>query len=124
MSQWMWQLGVLTMLVGFSVASCAGGLPMTPEDAERDWEEFKDYTMVATIDHQIENELAGKTPPGGVESWNKHWILRLKYMRKNLEENQKYINYIIQRRAEVNLPPLEGYPPSNEGNESEASESQ
>jgi hypothetical protein len=93
---------------------------MTPEEAERDWEEYEHFIKIRAADDYIGDEVAGKKPPGGVESWNKHWLLTLKHMRKDLEENQKYIDYIIQQRAEAGLPPLEGYPPTDDdtGNES------
>src|SRR5690606_3856689 len=109
--QYFWRILLLILLSGVSSVGCGGGIPMTSDEARQDWEKFEAYTMVATIDHQIESELAGKPVPGGVESWNTHWLLRIKHMHDDLEKNQKYIDYIIRRRSEDGLPSLKGYLP-------------
>lgn len=119
MKMWMKQLILLGMLAAFSGAIFSGGSSMTPSDAQGDWEEYEDFIKIRAADEHIKDEMAGKQPPGGVESWNEFWLLRLKHMRKDLDENQKYINYIIKRREEAGLPPLKGYSPKGEDTEEE-----
>lgn len=98
------------MLLVIFTTGCGTGLFMSEDESRKDWEAFLDNTMVATIDSQIEAEIAGEKPNGSVESWNIHWLLRIKAMSEDLEENQKYIDYVIDSREMAGLPPLEGYP--------------
>lgn len=75
-------------------------------DTPRMWEIWTER-----VDRRISREIAGKRPPGGKSSWNGFWVSLIAENKDGGRENaQKYIDYIVEKRQEAGLPPLEGYP--------------
>ena len=71
-------------------------------DTQKNWNRW-----VTLINLGIREEMKGAPSPGGMPSWDKRWISSIEELEKGRQENyQKYINYIIQTRREVGLPPL------------------
>lgn len=101
------------MLLIVAGTACSGGLIVTSKEREREWRQFRDDVAAITIKGRIDNEIAGKQPPGGIGAWNKYWIKMIGGLEGD-PRDQKYIDYIIQRRHEAGLPPLDGYPPEED----------
>ncbi|MGI9250978.1 MAG: hypothetical protein ACR2PR_07240 [Pseudohongiellaceae bacterium] len=59
-----------------------------------------------TVHRHIQEEVAGKKTPDGVESWNVLWDRRIKAIKRTTENFQKYINYVIEQRNLAELPEL------------------
>lgn len=109
---------LLTLLIGCNMSGCgmAGTEPFV--DAEKDEQGnlrlldtrrmWQDWTE--NVDFRVSNEIAGRRPPGGKSTWNDFWLRLIDENREARENAQKYINYIIEKRQEAGLPPLEGYP--------------
>lgn len=75
-------------------------------DTPRMWENWTER-----VDRRVSREVAGSRPPGGKASWNEFWVSLIEENKDGGRENaQKYISYIIEKRQEAGLPPLEGYP--------------
>lgn len=105
---------LLTMLMGCNMSGCGMSKPEPFVDAEKDkqgnvklldtprmWRYWK-----ADVDRAIEKEVNGEPPGGGIQSWSKQWQ-RVIRANRNRENAQKYINYIIEKRQEAGLRPLE-----------------
>ena len=69
-------------------------------DTPRMWEYWQQ-----DVERAIEKELAGKSPGGGVLTWNDQWA-RVIDANRTCENSQRYIDYIIQSRRSVGLPDL------------------
>lgn len=108
---------LLTLLMGCNISGCgiAGTEPFV--DAEKDeqgnvrlqdtprmWRDWQ-----ADVDRAVAKEVSGEPPGRGIESWSKQWQ-RVIRANRDRENAQKYINYIIDKRQEAGLPPLEGDP--------------
>ncbi|MEO1037847.1 MAG: hypothetical protein AAFX44_20050 [Pseudomonadota bacterium] len=78
----------------------SGKLVLT--DTQRNWEEF-----VAIVNSRVNDEKGGAPPEGGVETWTEFWKLRIQALQKNQENAQKYVQYIIDRRRQYDLPAME-----------------
>lgn len=70
-------------------------------DTPRNWRDFK-----ATVDLQVSNEKADKSPPG-VTTWEEHWLQRIEKNEASRENASKYVAYIIEARRAAGLPELE-----------------
>jgi len=58
----------------------------------------------------IQDELEGQ-PVYGATSWNEFWLMGFRRSIKyDLPDRQKADDYIINRRRELGLPEIEGYP--------------
>ena len=67
-------------------------------DTPRNWADFTEV-----MDRRIFRELDHARAPG-VDSWNIFWMYRLKAIKTNTENPDRYINYIINSRREAGLP--------------------
>lgn len=107
------------MVLGSSISAC-GGLFNTEAivdakhdsngnlillDTPRMWDDWTD-----SVDRGVENERAGRRPPGGAPSWNDVWLTTIAANRASRENAPKYIAYIVKARREAGLPELQGYP--------------
>lgn len=70
-------------------------------DTPRMWRDWREV-----VDMRVANELAKKRPPGGVVSWNAHWLGMID-SNQNRENASKYIAYIIEARRKAGLLELE-----------------
>lgn len=71
-------------------------------DTPRMWQEFVQIT-----NSQIDEERQGGAPPG-VDSWSKHWILRINEIKSGRENPSKYVDYIVEARGRAGLPEFQG----------------
>lgn len=109
---------LLTVLMGCNMSGCGMADTEPFVDAEKDEQGnlrlldtprmWKNWTE--NVDFRVSNEVSGRRPPGGKSTWNDFWIRLINENRERRENAQKYINYIIEKRREAGLPPLEGYP--------------
>jgi hypothetical protein len=68
------------------------------------WEVWHEW-VVATNWH-VAIEVQGGKPPGGVATWTEHWTHSFTALRKNYENPNKYIAYVIETRRKEGLPEL------------------
>jgi hypothetical protein len=61
---------------------------------------------VKLVDRRVTAELRNQLPPERLGSWDEYWVLMISRNRGNRENEQKYIDYIIDRRRTADLPPL------------------
>ena len=61
----------------------------------RDWQE--------DVDRAVEAEVAGRSPGGGMPTWNEQWT-RVIEANRTRENSQRYLDYIIQSRRRAGLP--------------------
>jgi len=97
-------------LVG-CLASCNGGheieslgssgQEVTVPDSPDFWQEF-----VLVMDYHIADEKNGMRPSGGSATWPEFWANRIRALRESQENDQKYVNYIVQARRRAGLPEL------------------
>lgn len=71
------------------------------QDTPRMWRDWQ-----AEVDRAVNKELNGEPPGGGIESWSKQWQRVIKANRER-ENARKYINYIVEKRQQAGLPPLD-----------------
>ncbi len=64
------------------------------------------YEFVVVTDGYVSDEKNGLAPPGGVQSWAKHWTDVLRHIAKARENPEKYVEYIIEARSAAGLPDL------------------
>lgn len=112
------RLLVSLVLVVFSMAGCGSGFFSSGIDSKRDehgntilldtpnnWENWVIY-----MDLHIADESSGKQVPGGGglgKTWEEFWQRLIRDIGDGRQENpQRYINYIIEKRRRVGLPPL------------------
>ncbi|MFC3552505.1 hypothetical protein ACFOLC_16010 [Lysobacter cavernae] len=60
-----------------------------------------------SYDHTIAMEKRGHKLSNGM-SWNQDWLLTIQSIRKNTENPEWYVQYIIEQRRKAGLPELEG----------------
>ena len=71
-------------------------------DTEKNWDVF-----TRSIDQDMEREASGRRPQAGYVDWNHFWITQLRNLNNaNIENRERYVGYIHQRRTELFLPPL------------------
>jgi hypothetical protein len=110
---------MLTTFFGTLMSGCGNGLFNTEpfvdshidengntvlEDTPRNWEFY-----AFSVDTEILRELKGEAPEAGEKTWNDYWVFRMKAIPANVENRERHINYIIDRRHQEGLPELEGY---------------
>lgn len=61
----------------------------------------------SAYDQTIEMEKRGHVNSDGV-SWNDRWLGTIRSIRKNTENPEWYVQYIIEQRRKAGLPELEG----------------
>jgi len=89
----------------------AAGLPDIPEIDQRQfrsrWKIFTDH-----VDEQINQELQGSSPPAitdgkiWVKTWPEYWTVMDRMALRNPAVTTNGVNYIIERRKQVGLSPL------------------
>lgn len=60
-----------------------------------------------SYDQTIAMEKRGHKLSNGM-SWNQDWLLTIQSIRKNTENPEWYVQYIIEQRRKAGLPELEG----------------
>jgi hypothetical protein len=77
-------------------------------DTPRSW----DYMRIG-LQQNIDDELHKRHPSGGSTNWNAFWVDVFKTWRDSggLENPEKYVTYIVQRRRELGLPEIV-FPPN------------
>ncbi|RPE77058.1 hypothetical protein [Vulcaniibacterium tengchongense] len=60
-----------------------------------------------SYDNTIEMEKSGHVMSGGM-SWNDRWLGTIRSIRKENENPEWYVRYIVEQRRKAGLPELEG----------------
>ncbi|OOC61264.1 hypothetical protein [Paenibacillus ihbetae] len=125
MSIWLWILiGVvvlfiiLVLVVGWIASKMDGNMGIESKRDEHgniillDTPAMRESAMLA-YDGSIQMEKRGHIRSNG-QSWNEVWLRTIKSVRKNTENSEWYVLYIIEKRREAGLPELEGLDEPNE----------
>ncbi len=101
----------LTCMMLTSQAACDRRSPAEPASGEGQAVIIPDtpelwYEFVVVTDVHVSVEKNGLAPPGGVQSWAKHWTDVLRHIAKARENPDKYVDYIIEARSAAGLPDL------------------
>ena len=70
-------------------------------DTRRNWDLFRE-----NVDFRVNSELAGRRPEGGSDTWQDFWRSFIEVQETGLENQTRYINYVIEVRRAVGLPEL------------------
>lgn len=70
-------------------------------DTAKNWQTFKEM-----VDFRVLNELSGKRPEAGKESWTEFWSWLISAQGKGRENSTRYISYIVETRRANGLPEL------------------
>ena len=78
--------------------------------------------LTKETDDGIALELKGKSPMGGLKSWNEGWGRGIRHLRNSgeVEHPEKYIAYIIEQRRKAGLPEIV-FPAPDEAPKAESS---
>ena len=71
------------------------------EDTSRMWQEYID-----SVERRIAREVEGEAPEAGIKTWNDYWLWSIQILPTNMENREKHVNYIIDRRRQEGLPEL------------------
>ena len=71
------------------------------EDTPRMWQEYID-----SVERRIAREVKGEAPEAGIKTWNDYWLWSIQILPANMENREKHVNYIIDRRRQEGLPEL------------------
>ena len=72
-------------------------------DTERRWHDWTE-----TMDGHLELEAAGRTAPG-FDNWSVFWNSTFRSLRKNQQNHERYVAYLLDRRSQKGLPELSVY---------------
>ncbi|EHB57429.1 MULTISPECIES: hypothetical protein [Paenibacillus] len=125
MSIWLWVLigvvvlfMVLVLVVGWIASKFDGNMGIESRRDEHgniillDTPAMRESAALA-YDGSIEMEKRGHIKSNG-QSWNEVWLRTIASVRKNTENPEWYVRYIIEKRREAGLPELEGLDEPNE----------
>ncbi len=110
---------LLTMLISISAATLAGCGVFYPEPFVDTGEDTNGNTVISDtprmwlywrhdVDRAVAMEASGERVGGGYDSWTEHWQRVFRVTRRERENPQRYIDYVVQKRREYGLPDHEG----------------
>ncbi len=101
-------LGLAFVLVAVQAACDSSSQAIWSDRKTEDATFGKDYWIIfkGVMDAHVADEKNGAHPGGGEHSWEDTWTEIIRLHREDMENPDKYVEYIIEARSAAGLPDL------------------